>query len=433
MTLDEANAALARGRHLVLVTPPDPEQAAAVWELLPALLRGEDPGAGPAVLIICADAGAAAEWASALSPARRVHAVTGLVRSTRLVASGRVAVLAGSAPDLNALVQRSALRLNALRAVVVAWPETIVGTAAAATLDSLLGEAHEAPRLVLSWNPALLSDFLERHARRALVIGPSPVDQEGRPLAPVGPAAFAVVPAARRTVALQDTLDVLGSQEPFIWSGESSERFPAACDAVLCRRLPTREQFTALGALGRPVIFVTTAQLPYLRSIAAPLTPLRLPAAPDRARDRTDELRARIVRLLEAGAVDAELALLDPLFDRFDPAEVAAALLALSQRSAGGQPEPPPSEPPPPGWVKVFVNVGKRDRAQPKDLVGALIREVGLAKNDIGRIDLREAFSIVEVAPHAADRAVRGLSGVAIKGRRAQAKLERGRAPPLST
>jgi len=191
--------------------------------------------------------------------------------------------------------------------------------------------------------------------------------------------------------------------------------------------LPTREQFAALGALGRPVVFVTAIQLPYLRSIAGPLTPLRLPAAPDRARDRTEELRDRVARLLEAGAVDAELAVLDPLFDRFDPAEVAAALLALSQRPGGAPSEPPASEPPVSGWVKVFVNVGKRDRAQPKDLVGALIREVGLAKNDIGRIEQREAFSIVDIAAHAADRAVRGLSGVTIKGRRAQAKLEGGR------
>src|SRR5881392_3223595 len=36
VTLDEAKAALQRGRHLVLVLPPDVEQAAAVWELVSA-------------------------------------------------------------------------------------------------------------------------------------------------------------------------------------------------------------------------------------------------------------------------------------------------------------------------------------------------------------------------------------------------------------
>jgi len=56
--------------------------------------------------------------------------------------------------------------------------------------------------------------------------------------------------------------------------------------------------------------------------------------------------------------------------------------------------------------------------------VGALIREVGLGKGDIGRIDLRDSFTLVDVADRAADRVVRGLTGVTIKGRRAVARLD---------
>ena len=77
--------------------------------------------------------------------------------------------------------------------------------------------------------------------------------------------------------------------------------------------------------------------------------------------------------------------------------------------------------------MKVFVNVGKKDRASAKDMVGALIREAGLAKGDIGRIEVREAFSLVEVAPGAAERAVRGLAGATIRGRRVLARLDRER------
>ena len=76
--------------------------------------------------------------------------------------------------------------------------------------------------------------------------------------------------------------------------------------------------------------------------------------------------------------------------------------------------------------MKIFVTVGKKDRAGPKDLVGALIKEVGLEKAQIGRIDLRESFALVEVAPAAADTVVRRLTGVTIKGRRVAARLDRG-------
>jgi hypothetical protein len=77
--------------------------------------------------------------------------------------------------------------------------------------------------------------------------------------------------------------------------------------------------------------------------------------------------------------------------------------------------------------VRVFVGLGKKDRASAKDLVGALIREAGVAKDDIGRIEVRETFSVVEVAGASADRAVRGLTGTTIRGRRVVARLDRDR------
>ncbi len=59
VTLDEVKAALARGRHVVLVTPPAPEQAGELWELLAPRIPRPEPGAAapaaPPVLLICAD------------------------------------------------------------------------------------------------------------------------------------------------------------------------------------------------------------------------------------------------------------------------------------------------------------------------------------------------------------------------------------------
>jgi len=416
VTLDEAKAALQRGRHLVLVVPPDVEQAAAVWELVSA-----------PVVIVCGDHGSAAEWAAAAPAGMRVHAVTGLSRATHILKERAVPLLAGAVQDLAALLARSALKLDAVATVVVAWPEALVSGEHSAALDTLLAEAHQARRIVLSWNPAALGDFLERHARRALIVGTvgtPPADGSGGSLNPVGPARYAVVPPFRRHAAGRTVLEALDAQRPFLWEGGSLNAIAGTPppDAVLCTRLPTREQFAALARLGEPVLLVTAAQLPYLRSLAAPLVPVPLPSAADRARDRIDALGAEIERLVADGAVDTELALLSPLFERFEAAEVAAALLAISrQPSAVSEPAVAPT----PTWTRVFVNVGKKDRVAAKDLVGALIREVGLEKNHIGRIDVRDTFTLLEVAPTVAEKVVRGLTGVTIKGRRAQARLDR--------
>jgi len=188
--------------------------------------------------------------------------------------------------------------------------------------------------------------------------------------------------------------------------------------------LPTREELRLLAAIATPAVPVLAPQVPYLRSIAT-LTALPLPSAADRAQDRNAELRAQLAARLAHGDVDAELAVLAPLFADHDPALVAGALLAISrQPSAVSQPSPLAS--PQSGWAKVFVTVGTKDRASAKDLVGALIKEVGLQKGQIGKIDVRETFSLVEVSPDAADQAVRRLSGVSIRGRRVTARPDRG-------
>src|SRR2546430_1510325 len=434
VTAADVKVALERGRPVVLVRPPAVEQARDLWELLPIPGGGPRPGTSPAVLIVCADDAGAAEWVAAAPGDRAIHAVTGLARSARVLKERPVDILAGAVKDLTALLERATLKLAAVANVVLAWPEALVNGDGAAALDTLLGEAREAHRIVLSWNPALLGDLLERHARRALVVGTLPVDESGRPLPPVCRARFAVVPSLRRAVVVRDALDALSATTPFVWSGGPIAPPESSPDAVLCTALPTRDEIAALARLGggggEPVVFIAADQLPYLRSVAT-LTPLALASGADRARDRAEALRERVAGLLTTGSVDAELALLDPLFERFDPAEVAAALLALQREAGSGMRDavvPASGEGGGGGArVRVFVGLGKKDRASAKDLVGALIREAGIAKGDIGRIEVRETFSVVEVAAAAAGQAVRGLTGTTIRGRRVVARLDRER------
>jgi ATP-dependent RNA helicase DeaD len=94
--------------------------------------------------------------------------------------------------------------------------------------------------------------------------------------------------------------------------------------------------------------------------------------------------------------------------------------LAL-RREPGPAPVVEPAKP----WVKVWVGVGKRDRVGPKDLVGALVKEVQVDRAQLGRIDVTEAFAIVEVAPGAAERVIAGLGRVTLRGKRVTARLDR--------
>lgn len=395
-------------RHVVLVTPPAVERAGKAWELM-----------DPRAVIVCADHEQAVLWADAAPPELRAHAITGLGRTAALLKEGRVGILAGSPADLSALVARSALKLDTLETLVIAWPESF-----SAELDTLLGEAPDARRVILSWDPHGLTDFIERHARRAEIVGDIPLDSVGKPLGPVASARYAVVPAARRAVAVRDVLDAVRSVRPYVWKGGDVAAPAEPPDAVVATTLPTREELRMLAAIAQPLVIALAAQIPYLEAIAS-LSPFALPSHADRAQDRNAALRAQISARLAQADVDAELAVLAPLFEEHDPALVAGALLAISrQPSAVSQPFPAPATET--GWSKVFVTVGRKDKASAKDLVGALIKEVGLQKGQIGKIDVRDSFSLVDVAADAAEQAVRRLSGVTIRGRRVTARPDRG-------
>ena len=395
-------------RHVVLVLPPAVERAGKVWELL-----------DPRAVIVCVDDEEAVRWADAAPAELRAHAVTGLARTTALLKEGRVGVLAGTPADLAALVARAALKLESIETVVIAWPEGF-----ADQLDTLLAEAPNARRVILSWNPPALSEFLERHARRPEIIGDMPLDSVGQPLGPVATARFAVVSNRRRAV--RDALDALRSVRPYVWTGGPIEPPSETPDAVVAAVLPTREELRLLVAIASPAVLVLASQVSYLRSIAT-LTALPLPRAADRAQDRNAELRAQLAARLAQGDVDAELAVLAPLFEDHDPALVAGALLAVGHQpsTAGVSHQPSAISQPEGGWVRVFVSVGRKDQASAKDLVGALIKEAGLQKGQIGRIDVRETFSLVDVAPAVADQAVRRMTGVSVRGRRVTVRPDR--------
>jgi len=373
----------------------------------------------PRAIVVCADHEQAVLWADAAPAELRAHAVTGLTRTAALLKEGRVGVLAGSPPDLAALVARSALKLDTLETIVVAWPEGFAGE-----LDTLLAEAPEARRVILSWDPHGLTDFIERHARRAEIVGDIPLDSAARPLGSVASARYAVVPAGRRAVAVRDVLDAVRSIRPYVWTGGDVAAPAEPADAVVATTLPTREELRTLAAIAQPLVVALASQVPYLKSIAS-LSPFPLPSRADRAQDRHAALRAQISARLTQGDVDAELAVLAPLFEEHDPALVAGALLAISRQSSVVS-QAPSAEPQQTGWVRLFVTVGTKDRASAKDLVGALIKEAGLQKGQIGKIDVRETFSLVDVAPPIVDQAVQRLSDVSIRGRRVTARPDRG-------
>ncbi len=425
-------AALSAGKPLVYVCPP------AGWAARPLFAALGRPGTPDPTVVVVPETAAAWDLATALrslTDLGSLHPATGLARTEKLLRGAQVGTLLATLPDTLALVRRSALKLETLGRLVLAWPEELLSLGLGDALDTLLADATSAHRLVLTADEMAIADLLERHARRA------PVAWAARlPQAPVRRARYAIVERARRPQAARAVLDVLNPARAVLWDpapgaeARWAELAPSAevtlvdapgtgtapADVAIAADLPSAEVLTALGAAAAEIVVLLGAgQLDYLKRLAAPLDALRLPGAADHARDWVSALRHELRERLEAGTPQAELLALEPLFDEHDPALVAAALLAARARPAPARADDVPL------WVRVHVSAGRRDRLRAGDLVGALLNAVGLAREDVGRIEIREGFALVDVRADAAERAVRGLNGTAIRGARIVARLDR--------
>lgn len=417
-----ASPVVARGHNLAALIPPVPAAAA------PYLLA--IPETRP-TLVVTADADRAVALLDA-APRAAGLAVSGLARAQRRLAAGLPACLAVSAADALQLLERSALRAAEFQTVVLAWPEQLDDEGRAA-LEAVMAEAaRDAQRLILvSAAGPDTEALIERYAFKAVTFGfpPNAASEVPAP-ASLGPASYVVarperLDAVRRAVL--DALDPASDDEvavvPCPASREAAESLAReAADAGTPRRL---------------VFVVEPCQLAWLKSVFAPLAPLRLPTALDVLERHAESLRARLARTIERETLDRELFLIGPLLERFDPAEIAAAALRLAGRATlpatDGPPAPaaPPADAPGavPAWAKLWVGVGKKDNVRPGDVLGAIVGEARLPADHVGKIEVRELYCLVEVRAEDAERVVRALSGTSLRGRRVTARLDRGHSP----
>ncbi len=182
------------------------------------------------------------------------------------------------------------------------------------------------------------------------------------------------------------------------------------------------------------VVIVLPRELAHLRDVATrtgySVEPLPLPQpAPTRA--DLDELRERLARAVEDADVAPYLLALEPLFERYDPAEVAAAAVALlrtKEPSAAAAPVPTsqPTSRAGRAWAKLFLSVGDREGLRPGDLLGAILGETGVSRDKVGKIDIRDSFTLVEVDHSVAQQTIQALNGTTIRGRAVRADYDRG-------
>ena len=70
-----------------------------------------------------------------------------------------------------------------------------------------------------------------------------------------------------------------------------------------------------------------------------------------------------------------------------------------------------------PGMVRLFINIGKKQKARPGDIVGALAGESGMPGKLIGTIDMFDKYTFVEVPREYAKDVLAAMKNAKIKGK----------------
>jgi ATP-dependent RNA helicase DeaD len=434
----ESAPTAARGNNLVAYTPPVPAHAApGLAGLLSRLLDG---GRG----LLLAPASQLDEWGALVhdlsrDSGLRVQVAHGTSRAMRRLRTGALDLVIASPETALTLATRSALRMEEITALLLAWPETWADEDKITPLMQDLPK--EAMRVIYTANPERMGSLVERYARKALTIG---VPTESLPA--VGPVRTVSVPWTRRVPALADLVELLDPASLVIWTADRSRHTaisqvvsagepevrvvtgdaPAA-GTIIAFDLPTGERLRQLLGAGEVVLLVPPEAESYAARIAAPRRPLQLPSLVDSVMDAASGQRATITKAIEQGTPNRALLTLAPLFERHDPAAVAAALFDLWTSSAPPAPSPLPDIP---ATSKIYVGLGKKDGATANDFVAVLTKELRFERTKIGRIELRDAYSLIEIPAQDAEKLAGALNGVTVRRKRVTARVDRGPTQP---
>ena len=421
--------------------------AALGLALADRLAEGDLSGPGPQVLVITPTEERAAAIALELGRIGRAVGVTAAVRAPAWLSDATVVVV-----PINrtvSLIESSALKLDQLKAVVLHDLSAIHALGEESALDTLLSTLpRDAQRIIVTseLNPAI-EKFAEAHARKALHVPHRAAVPDEAPAArtPTTTLEYAVVNDAQM---IEQAAHFTARGDVATVFARSRERAQRAREELPLRgqqaavKLYGEESSGRAVGLGAPydvdtlsaafgsggVVLIQAQELPHLRNIAKQAN-IALKAVRGSAAESSDleRFRNQLRKALNDEDLDAQLLVLSPLLHEFTAAEVAAAATALLRKRVLAQVPVAPVTPPgaAPAFVKLFISIGQRDGIQTRELVGAITGESGVSGDQLGRVDVRDTFSIVEISAQGAEKVIKALNGTSLRGRSLRVDYDR--------
>ena len=179
------------------------------------------------------------------------------------------------------------------------------------------------------------------------------------------------------------------------------------------------------GRVGRSFSFVTGKEVYKLKEIQryckTKIYAQKVPSLDDVANTKMDKLMETINRIIEEEDLTTYFQMIQAEVNDSDytSMDIAAALLKLCSgtKEEDGEDMFEDTGAEEPGMVRLFINIGKKHKAKPGDILGALAGESGLPGKVVGTIDIYDKYTFVEVPREYARDILNAMDHAKIKGK----------------
>ncbi len=182
------------------------------------------------------------------------------------------------------------------------------------------------------------------------------------------------------------------------------------------------------GRTGRAISFWQPREQYQLRSIEryskTSLEPMRLPGQSELLERQREKLVEKIGKIAADGPEDF-LAWVQEIVDTegLDPEQIAAGALRLAWGEGPLAAASAPAQIDATEMVEIVLPVGNWNKVRPGDIVGTIAGEADIPGNAVGRINVRERVTFVQVPASHVEHILASLDGVRIAGRVVKPRL----------
>lgn len=179
------------------------------------------------------------------------------------------------------------------------------------------------------------------------------------------------------------------------------------------------------GRSGVAITFITPREYKQLKTIEhdarVKIKRRPLPSLEDLSEKQREFYRSKLINLVKTGNLGRYKPLIEELSEEHDPVDLAAAALLIVSReedavdlSASEFKNTGAEE----GMVRFFLNIGRQQGVRPQDIVRTIAEEAGIPGRIIGRIDIFDRFTFVEVPEEVATRVREVMQENTIRGQK---------------